>query len=97
MSADPRYAWTGWHDGATDCEPPEPGKEWLTITQYGEEYAVVVLGTAAFAEAPDALDDFRRDLEERADWICACLDASPSGYPAMLRLCLQKGDHDRHN
>lgn len=37
------YAVEGWFDGEGDCEPPEPGKHWLTITEDGEEYAIVVV------------------------------------------------------
>jgi len=40
---DQPYYWTGWHDGADDCEPPEPGKFWLTICDpTGEEVAIIV-------------------------------------------------------
>ena len=29
----PMYSWFGWTDGADACDPPEPGKQWLTITE----------------------------------------------------------------
>jgi hypothetical protein len=38
---EPVYSWTGWEDGE-DVTPPEPGKQWLTITEDGEEMAVIV-------------------------------------------------------
>lgn len=42
------YGWTGWHDGETECEPPEPGKAWLSIGpveddgSVSEELAIIV-------------------------------------------------------
>lgn len=36
-----RFGWHGWDKGE-DVTPPEPGKRWLTITQHGEELAVIV-------------------------------------------------------
>lgn len=32
-----KYGWTGWEDGADACDPPEPGKEWLTIGTLDED------------------------------------------------------------
>lgn len=36
-----------WLDGRVDCDPPEPGKIWLTIREDGEEIAIIVLRTDA--------------------------------------------------
>jgi hypothetical protein len=34
------FTWVGWDD---ECEPPEPGKRWLTIRDPdGEEFAIIV-------------------------------------------------------
>lgn len=67
------YNWHGWNTGE-DCYPPEPGKEWLTITEYGEEYAVIVLRTDAFAGDPAALDQAREVREMRAKRIVRALN-----------------------
>ena len=37
-----RYTFSGWFEGESDCDPPEPGKQWLEIYEDGEEMAVVV-------------------------------------------------------
>lgn len=37
------FTWSGWSDGADDCDPPEPGKFWLTIHDSdGDEVAIIV-------------------------------------------------------
>lgn len=33
------FSWSGWE---SECEPAEPGKEWITICENGEEIAVIV-------------------------------------------------------
>jgi len=47
----PKYAVYGWEFGDSECEPPEPGKAWLTIAEIdytgedpsmGDEVAIVV-------------------------------------------------------
>jgi hypothetical protein len=38
---DPIYDWIGWEEGE-ELNPPEPGKRWLTITEDGEEMAIIV-------------------------------------------------------
>lgn len=70
------YTWTGWHEGS-DVTPEEPGKEWLTIEEDGEEYAVIVLRTDAsvFLSDPSALAKARMRREERAERIVAALNA----------------------
>lgn len=36
------WEWFDDGDGSTDCEPPEPGKRWLSIKCDGDEVAVIV-------------------------------------------------------
>lgn len=76
-----RYAWNGWHDGATDCDPPEPGKEWLAINSLDadgypeEEIAVVVLRTdVPSMRDPAALEAAREERQQRADLIVRALN-----------------------
>jgi len=38
---EPVYNWIEWEDGE-EIDPPEPGKQWLTITEDGEEMAIIV-------------------------------------------------------
>jgi hypothetical protein len=38
---EPIYGWIGWEDGE-ELDPPEADKQWLTITEDGEEMAVIV-------------------------------------------------------
>ncbi len=38
---DVEWSWSGWDEGE-EIDPPEPGKRWLTINHWGEEYAVIV-------------------------------------------------------
>jgi hypothetical protein len=45
-----RFEVRGWYDGEDDCEPPEPGKRWLTVTLDDEEFCVVV---QRMTEQPD--------------------------------------------
>lgn len=40
--ASARYSWHGWLNGEEDCDPPEPGKFWLSITEDGDELAIIV-------------------------------------------------------
>lgn len=76
--ATPRYDWHGWETGY-DVSPPEPGKEWLTITEDGEEYAIIVLRTDAsiFDGDPEALASARRIREASATHIAKALNAMP--------------------
>lgn len=37
-----RFEVTGWFDGESDCDPPEPGKRWLNIGIDGDEFCIVV-------------------------------------------------------
>jgi len=70
------YAWHGWEVG-TDVSPEEPGKEWLVITDDGEEYAIIVLRTDAsiFVNDSEALVQARAIREQNADRIVAALNA----------------------
>jgi hypothetical protein len=70
------YSWHGW-DSGDDVDPPEPGKQWLTITEDGEEYAIIVLRTNAstLVGHPDAVFKREAQLEERATRIVAALNA----------------------
>lgn len=71
-----RYTWSGWREG-DECDPEEPGKEWLTIEEDGEEYAVIVLRTGAsiFAEDTPALSRARTERQARANRIVDALNA----------------------
>ena len=64
-----------WSDGATDCEPPEPNKLWLTITEDGEEYAIIVLRKDAFDFRQKALKEAKGIRLKRARRIVAALNA----------------------
>lgn len=72
----PVFTWTGWHVG-DDVDPTEPGKEWLTIEEDGEEYAVIVLRTDAsiFDGNPGALNAAYAAREIRAQNIVRALNA----------------------
>lgn len=74
----PRYDFTGWETG-DEVDPPEPGKEWLTIQEDGEEYAIIVLRTNAwiYEGDPEALASARRIREERAAHIVQALNRFP--------------------
>lgn len=76
----PVYTWSGWEVGE-DVTPPEPGKEWLTIYEDGEEYAVIVLRTAAsiFLGRPELLERARAMRVERAERIVAALNDTDDG------------------
>jgi hypothetical protein len=38
-----KYQWAGWFDGSDACEPPEPGKWWISIEDEDfNEYAIIV-------------------------------------------------------
>ena len=70
------YTWTGW-DSGDELDPPEPGKEWLTISDPdGEELAVIVLRTNAgfFKGEPELLEQHRREREQRAGLIVDALN-----------------------
>jgi len=70
-----RFTWHGWEEG-TDVYPEEPGKEWLTILDDGEEYAVIVLRTDAdiFRNKPGQLTAARAAREIRANAIVRALN-----------------------
>ena len=70
------YSWYGW-DSGEDLAPPEPGKQWLTITEDGEEHAIIVLRTDAtdLIGRPDAVFEREAQLEARATRIVAALNA----------------------
>lgn len=70
-----RYTWHGWETG-DDVTPPEPGKEWIEISEDGEEFAVIVLRTDAsiFSDDPDALERARNIREHRAQFIVDALN-----------------------
>lgn len=72
----PTYEWQTWSYGDEDCEPPEPGKAWLTILEDGEEYATIVLRTdAPHLSTPAAVLEAQTVRESRADRIVAALNA----------------------
>jgi hypothetical protein len=81
----PHYDVTGWHDGAVEVDPPEPGKEWLTVRENDEEYAVIVLRTDAsiFQGDPEALESARMIREQRASHIAKVLNANPDPWDAL--------------
>jgi hypothetical protein len=66
------FSWDGW-DSGEDVEPPEPGKEWLTVRENGEELAVIV-----HRQVEDALLDRHGRIakRERAVRIVAVLNAA---------------------
>ena len=66
-----RFTWTSWDD---ECDPPEPGKEWLTICEDGEEYAVIVLRTN-INRTPEQIAELRSGCEARAQTIVDALNA----------------------
>ena len=70
-----RFTWNGWHEGI-DCEPQEPGKEWLAILDDGEEYATIMLRTDAsvFRLNPLMLNAARATRELRAQNIVRALN-----------------------
>jgi len=76
MDYSDHYSWSGWFEGS-DCEPPEPGKEWLEIEEDGEEYAVIVLRADTFADS-DSLAYARAERELRAIRITEALNALTS-------------------
>jgi hypothetical protein len=61
------FTWHGWED---ECEPPEPGKEWITICENGEEIATIVHRTTEHPE--DA--EWKRQKVERARLIVSALN-----------------------
>lgn len=69
-----RYRVTGWFDGAGDCEPPEPGKTWLTI-EYpdGEEMATIVQRTDT-SLTPEVQAELRQQKEAAAEMIVEALN-----------------------
>jgi hypothetical protein len=73
--ADERFTWVGW-DVGEDVSPEETGKEWLTILDEGEEYAVIVLRTDAsrFDGNPALLTAARATRELRASNIVKALN-----------------------
>lgn len=73
------YAVGSWFDGEGDCDPPEPGKEWLTVEEDGEELCILVLRRAAFADEA-ALTAGRAEREERAQRIVNALNFMPEPF-----------------
>lgn len=69
----PRYGWHGW-DSGEDVTPPEPDKEWLTITDDGEEMAVIVHRDVS--DDPVQNEQHRLDKERRAQRIVDALNAT---------------------
>lgn len=75
-----RYACDeNWSDGRFDCEPPEPNKLWLTITEEGEEYALVVLRTERFGGRYKSIKAAKGQRLLRARHIVAALNAHEEG------------------
>lgn len=72
----PTYDWFGWDNG-DDLPIPEPNKQWLTITEDGEEYAIIVLRTDAstLIGNADAVFAAEADREARAAKIVAALNS----------------------
>lgn len=68
------YTFSGWDEGH-ELDPPEPGKEWLTIYEDGEEYAIIVLRTSVFEGRPAELNHERAVRVERAARIVDALNA----------------------
>ena len=60
-----------WADGASDCEPPEPDREWITITEDGEELATIMHRRTNLPNR----DILRAQKEHNADRIVAALRA----------------------
>ena len=69
MPPKPEFSWHGWDTGE-DVEPKEPGKEWLTITEDGEEYATIVLRV----DRADDVEAARAAREIRANAIARALN-----------------------
>lgn len=80
--SDPRYSWSGWNEGAHDCYPPEPGKEWIQISDHGEEMAIIVHRPS---NHPDS-EKWRLDKERHAQLIVDALNwlESPKFYIALV-------------
>lgn len=76
-----RWGYTGW-DSGDDVDPPEPGKEWLTIGYlddagfFDEEVAIIVLRTDAkiFRDNPQSLVEARERDEKAAARIVEALN-----------------------
>lgn len=64
-----------WSDGRYDCEPPEPQKLWLTITEEGEEYAVIILRKDAFGGREKSIKAAKGQRLLRARKIVAALNS----------------------
>lgn len=84
-----KYHWH-WFDGATDCEPPEPGKEWIAVLDEDEnEICILALRTDAsiFVDNAALLAAARDDTAKRADEIIFALNAvnpDPHETPRLL-------------
>lgn len=72
-----RYTWLGWEDGEDACDPPEPGKVWLTIADDGAELAVIV--HRRYNDERDA--PAMEKKEAAAQRIVDALNASERGAP----------------
>jgi hypothetical protein len=73
-----RYQWTGWYDGETDCEPPEPGKLWIEIhdDDWNEACIIVIRADAPIYTSEDADPDrLANDMAEREERARVIVDA----------------------
>lgn len=77
-----RYSYSGWYFGADDCDPPEPGKDWIAIEDEGEEMAVIVLrsGASIFQDDPERLRKTRAAKERDAETIVHALNFWYTNY-----------------
>lgn len=74
VEEEPVYSWIGWEDG-DEVDPPEPGKQWLTITEDGEEMAVIVHRHTGRNDGELMAQKIRR-----AQHIVEALDAAQKGW-----------------
>jgi len=73
---DARYGWTGWEHGE-ELDPPEPGKEWLTIGPLNDD-GTVTDELAVIVHRPSGHPDsekWRADKVARAELIVAALNS----------------------
>lgn len=80
---EPVFGVQGWFDGESDCEPPEPGKFWLEITENGEEIALVVHRMTGRED-----DEAMSRKAARAYWIAEALE-----YVRLGTLLTQVREH----
>lgn len=69
-----RFSWSGWYEGEGDCEPPEPGKQWLTIHDQDEEFCVIVLRRDLSSKSSEAYSAKESELMERATFLVEALN-----------------------